>query len=180
MSMKPAEQLGYDRMLEAINGGEDIAAFINDLAKSRSRNPELFGGAISCLIVIYHSGRDHGGVIPETPDPEQSRILKCSQVEACFTLTRTLNSGEIDVLNRQLSALIAAVNQMRKHWHWPVSRVQDTKPEVIDVRVVSMPPSAPAKVEVLSMPTRTTTISVQRDKTGKAVGAIHTETDCHT
>lgn len=178
----PSIELGYTRMLEAINSKEDLAQFLNKLLANRAESSGLIEGALSCLVGCYFSARNHGFQVPVEDETLRS-FLEGSLSNACFELTIAMNRQSPDVASRQITGLVVAINHLRKQISWPKRQQADAvqaqrSSDPIKVEVVSMPKAGVSKVEVVSLPSRQTTTEVKRDpKTHNIVSSVQTEVD---
>lgn len=144
-----------ERVVEAINSGEDLAAFFNDLFKCR----QMLGEALSHLTSCFIAAREKGLVVIEEDTPV-TQFLKGSKNRILFELTKSANTDPVLIAN-QVTGLIASINAARKNggiWSIPES-----------------PEKEPTPVTVVSMPKRTLTTSVVRGATGNIVGSTQTE-----
>jgi hypothetical protein len=171
--------IGYQRTLEAVNAGEDLAAFINVLISNIHRTMPLLTDALSCLVGCHESARRAGHFATPSLDPEIRQLLAKSGTTICFELTLALSGNDGKRTSKMISGLLESVNELRRKMHWPDTR-QTATSTLIDVRVVAMPPSdAPevVSVKVIEMPKRIRTVSLICDEAGEAVGSTHVEVD---
>lgn len=149
------------RVIEAINSGEDLAAFFNDLFKNRATCNELIGPAVSmltrCYVLARNNGVNFGGF-----DESVREFFGFSENRMLFDLMKTLNTDPV-LAGSLLSGLVAFINVARKSghtWHIP-----------------DRPQNSPVPVVIVSMVDRVTNTEVVRDGKGAITGSKQTESD---
>jgi hypothetical protein len=147
------------RVINAINDGEDLAAFFNDLFINRQGCSHMIGPALGILTQCFVAARDNGLPLTEG-DSTLARFLSQDLGRMLFDLEKSANTNST-LCGDQLTGLIASINNARRSGYtWSL-------PEK------SSPPPMP--VTVVGMPKSTKTISVVRGASGSVVGSTQTE-----
>lgn len=148
-------------VVEALNCGEDMAAFFSDLLQNRHANNQLIGPAVFMLTSCYVLAREKGFIVCPPEDPMVD-FLGASQNRILFDLTKSLNANPV-LAGDQLSGLVGGINCARRAgctWHIP-----------------DQPEQAPIPVEIVGMVDRVTRTEVMRDSKGVITGSKQTESD---
>ncbi len=147
------------RVIDAINDGEDLAIFFNDLFQNRQTCQRMIGPALSMLAKCFVVARENG--YPVRDDASMGDFLKSNVSRICFDLEKSVNSNP-ELAGAQISSIVASINAARSNgcrWSMPEQRA-----------------AQPIPVTVVEMPKRTTTTSVVRGQGGNIVGSTTTET----
>lgn len=155
------DNLVHARVIDAINDGEDLAAFFNDLLRNWRTGSNLIGPAVYMLAHCFVVARD-GGFAVGQPDTSVSSFLSASQTRMLFDLNLSLNSNPV-LAGEQLSGLVAAINFARNSgctWSIP-----------------DQPQKAPIAVSIVSMVERVTKTELERDSKGLITASKQTESD---
>lgn len=157
-----SEQNTQTRLVDAINGGEDLAGLLNSLFLRRHQFPQLIGAAVSMLAHCFIAARDGGSVVTQS-DTSMGVFLSGNLTRLLFDLNLSVN-GDGDLASRQISSMVSAINSAREtRTTWIIS----PQPEV-----------SPVPVAVVSMVNRETKTEVLRDgKTHAIIGSTQREFD---
>ena len=150
-----------ERVIEAINGNEDLAALFTDLVNSRRSNATLTGQSIYILALVYVAARDSGCDV--TPcNPALTEFMGSSFNKILFELTRSINA-DVELVCKQLSAIVSAINNARNAGN---------------VFSMAIKPVASMPVYISGMVGRVTTTEVHRDpKSLEITGSVQVEKD---
>ena len=151
-------------MLEAINGGEDLAALLNDLFLNRIACQELIYPSLYSLALCLKSLRDSGYNMAQQSNDSMHEFLTWSLERQMLELVKNINCNSHSsgaLASQQISAMVGALNSARNSgttWH--------------------IPDQAALAVNVLSLPERVTQTEILRDpKTKQIVSSVQRETD---
>lgn len=147
------------RVVNAINDGEDLAAFFNDLFVNRQRCGHMIGPALAMLTQCFIGAREGGFSVIQDDSP-LGKFLNQDLERMLFDLEKSANTNST-LCADHVTGMIASINNARKNglrWSLPEE---------------SSPPPIP--VTVVGMPKRTKTTSVVRGSSGSIIGSTQTE-----
>ncbi len=156
--MKPEYSISA-RVMNAINDGEDLAAFFNDLFVNREACRLMIGPAVASLAQHFIGARENGFSVIQDDSP-LGKFLNQDLGRMLFDLEKSVNTNPT-LFSDQMTGLVASINNARRNgvrWSLP----EESSPQPIPVTVVGMPKS-------------TKTTSVVRGSGGAIVGATQTE-----
>ena len=148
-----------DRVINAINDQEDLAAFFKDLFVHRQGCGHMIGPALGALTQCYIGARENGFSAVQDDSP-LGKFLRQDLGRMLFDLEKSANTDPA-LCGTQLTGMIASINAARRGgltWSLP----KESSPPPIPVTVVGMPKS-------------TKTTSLVRSSGGAIVGATQTE-----
>ena len=149
----------YARVIDAINDGEDLAAFFNDLFLHRQGCSHMIFPALAMLTKCFVVARENGFSVNQD-DPSLGKFLNQDVGRMLFDLEKSVNTNPT-LCAYQVTGIVASINKARSNgYRWSL-------PEK------SSPPPIP--VTVVGMPKSTKTTSVVRGSGGAIVGATQTE-----
>lgn len=138
---------------------------------------DLFSGAVSGLLDAYKALQD-AGVVFDTGWTHGDALLKKTPSNLGIDIIKAFERGDVDVLSLRLNYLTNAVHAGR---HMLTTKaVEPPPPMPVDVRVINLPeptPQAIQQVQVVSMPTRTSSTTIKRDEDGAIVESTAVERD---
>jgi hypothetical protein len=169
--------LGYRAMAETIAGSGDIFAKLNEFSIHEGSASSTFKGAISCVLTTYVALREKGVDTGTCSHVATNHFLKGDAPTMCIELNRWFASGNSEGIRKALGAMAYVVQYYRAMVSFKAPEPAPAQP--LDVRVVNMPApaSAPTQVQVVAMPPRFTTSTVERDNSGNITSTTQLEQD---
>lgn len=164
--------LGYLRMIEAINAGENVPRLLLRLFKDKRKpvGAALLSGALCGLLATYSAARSAGYKAVCT-DPAIKEFMSGSDDRISFDLTQALNTSDLELQSAAGEYLIA-LSLFCAGLKGKVS--------VTPVQAQVAPAAAPIAVQIVGMPERVTETQVSRDtSTQEIVSTLNIQRDRH-
>lgn len=170
-------ELGYQAMAETIGNGGDIFAKLNDFSSNEGTASATFKGAVSCVLTAYVVLRERGVDTGTCEHVATNHFLKGDGPTMCIELNRWFASGNTESIRKALGAMAYVVQYYRAMVSFKAPEPAPAQP--LEVRVINMPAPAtePTQVQVVAMPPRFTTSTVERDSRGHITSTTQLEQD---
>ncbi len=176
--MNNFQTLGYMRVVEALNSGEDIASILGKMADHRlasQRDADVFGGALRCAIDIYQKSKAAGITLPKMQlksreqEKEFNQFMRLGDygmtLELATLANQPLDQEKATDFGNKLGIICDVLHRQRKAIRWVFKERESTaKPE-------------PQEIRIVSMPDRKTETAVHRDSSDEIVKTVQVETD---
>lgn len=172
--MNANQTLGYMRVIDALQGGEDIGSVMCEMANARllsQASADVFSGALGCMMDTFQKIKKAGLPVSTraVKDPTLNRFMAHSYIGMSVDFLRLLDQpcdeGTARELGNRLWCVCQAVNRHRKALSWRYDTpAKAAKPE-------------PQEIRIVAMPDRKTETAVHRNAEDEIVSTIQVQSD---